>query len=93
MEPPRKLAFSFKENSVSGYSFVRFRSCGRILSMTALKLKGLIASLEYSNYKYENITLDGEFKRGGFDGKVALNDENGSVHLTKDGGRSGFCCV
>ena len=47
----------------------------------SITLKGLIASLEYSNYKYENITLDGEFKRGGFDGKVALNDENGSVHL------------
>lgn len=46
-----------------------------------ITLKGLIAALEYSNYKYENITLDGEFERGGFDGKVALDDKNGSVHL------------
>lgn len=35
----------------------------------AITLKGLIAALEYSNYKYENITLDGEFERGGFDGR------------------------
>ena len=42
-------------------------------------LKGLIAAIEYSNYKYENITLDGEYKHGGFNGKAALNDENGSV--------------
>ncbi len=42
-------------------------------------LKGLIAAIEYSNYKYENITLDGEYKHGGFNGKAELNDENGSV--------------
>lgn len=44
-------------------------------------LKGLIVFFEYSNYKYENIMLDGEFKCGGFDGKVVLNDENGLVYL------------
>lgn len=42
-------------------------------------LKGLIAGIEYSNYQYENITLDGEYKRGGFNGKVAVNDDNGSL--------------
>ena len=44
-------------------------------------LKGLVESIEYSNYKYENITLDGEYRNGGFDGKAALNDENGSVYI------------
>lgn len=44
-------------------------------------LKGLVASFDYSNYHYENITLDGEYKRGGFTGKLALDDENGSVLL------------
>ncbi|MDE6347433.1 MAG: translocation/assembly module TamB, partial [Bacteroides sp.] len=44
-------------------------------------LKGLIASLDYSDYTYENITLDGEYKQGGFTGKVALDDPNGSVIL------------
>lgn len=44
-----------------------------------ISLKGLIASLEYSGYEYKNITLDGLYKNGGFDGKAALNDENGNV--------------
>ena len=43
-----------------------------------VELKGLIASIDYSRYRYENITLDGEYKRGGFNGKVALDDPNGS---------------
>lgn len=44
-------------------------------------MKGLVSSLEYSDYAYENITLDGEYKSGGFKGKVALDDANGSVLL------------
>ncbi len=44
-------------------------------------LKGLIASIDYSNYTYENITLDGEYKQGGFVGKAALDDPNGSILL------------
>lgn len=44
-------------------------------------LKGLVASIDYSDYNYENITLDGEYKQGGFTGKLALDDENGSVML------------
>lgn len=45
----------------------------------SITLKGLIANIEYSNYNYENITLDGDYKRGGFNGKATLNDDNGSV--------------
>lgn len=44
-------------------------------------LKGLVASIDYSDYTYENITLDGEYKQGGFTGKMALDDNNGSVML------------
>ena len=44
-------------------------------------MKGLIASIDYSDYNYENITLDGEYKQGGFNGEIALDDENGSVLL------------
>lgn len=47
----------------------------------SIELKGLIASIEYSQYKYENITLDGKYNREGFSGKVALDDANGSVLL------------
>lgn len=46
-----------------------------------INMKGLITSVEYSKYKYENIELDGEYQKGGFDGKVFLNDPNGKVLL------------
>lgn len=45
----------------------------------SVTLKGLIASIDYSDYTYENITLDGEYKRGGFIGKIALDDTNGAI--------------
>ncbi len=44
-------------------------------------LKGVVASLDYNDYNYQNITLDGEYKNGGFSGKVALDDENGLVEV------------
>lgn len=49
-----------------------------------VELKGLIASVDYSRYRYENITLDGEYKQGGFNGKIALDDPNGSVRVNGD---------
>lgn len=44
-------------------------------------IKGIISSLEYSNYRYENIIIDGLYKDGGFNGNLSLNDENGTIHL------------
>ena len=44
-------------------------------------IKGVISSLEYSRYQYENIMLDGVYKDGGFNGRLALDDENGSVQI------------
>lgn len=52
--------------------------------LPAVELKGLIASIDYSRYRYENITLDGEYKQGGFNGKIALDDPNGSIYLNGD---------
>ena len=49
--------------------------------LPAVELKGLIASVDYSRYRYENITLDGEYKQGGFNGKVALDDPNGNLQF------------
>ncbi len=49
--------------------------------LPSIELKGLVSSIDYSQYKYENITLDGIYKSGGFNGKVALDDPNGSVLL------------
>ena len=47
----------------------------------SIVLKGLVASVDYSDYTYENITLDGEYRQGGFNGKVALDDVNGNILL------------
>lgn len=47
----------------------------------SITMKGLVASIDYSEYNYENITLDGEYKQGGFNGKVGLDDANGSIQL------------
>lgn len=44
-------------------------------------IKGVISSLEYSNYRYENILMDGIYKDGGFNGKLALDDENGQIRI------------
>ncbi|RHD51484.1 translocation/assembly module TamB domain-containing protein [Bacteroides caccae] len=52
--------------------------------LPVVELKGLITSVDYSRYRYENITLDGEYKQGGFNGKVALDDPNGSIYLNGD---------
>ena len=52
--------------------------------LPVVELKGLIASVDYSRYRYENITLDGEYKQGGVNGKVALDDPNGSIYLNGD---------
>ena len=52
--------------------------------LPVVELKGLIASVDYSRYRYENITLDGEYKQGGFNGKVALDDPNGPIYLNGD---------
>ena len=44
-------------------------------------IKGTVASFDYSDYRYENITLDGIYKDGGFNGHLALDDENGKVQI------------
>ena len=44
-------------------------------------IKGVISSLDYSDYRYENITLDGIYKEGGFNGHLALNDNNGNIQI------------
>ena len=45
----------------------------------SIVLKGLVSSIDYSEYTYENITLDGEYEKGGFYGKAMLDDENAAV--------------
>ena len=44
-------------------------------------IQGVIDSLSYKKYTYQNITIDGEFKEGGFDGNIILDDINGNISL------------
>ena len=44
-------------------------------------IKGIVSSFDYSDYRYENITLDGMYKDGGFNGHLALDDENGVIKI------------
>lgn len=46
-----------------------------------IDMKGMVSEIEFSRYNYENITLDGKYSRGGFDGEIILDDPNGSVFL------------
>ena len=39
-------------------------------------IKGTVYELEYQGYKYHNILLDGDFKPGDFNGRIALEDPN-----------------
>lgn len=44
-------------------------------------IKGTVTSLEYNKYVYKEILLDGNFKPGGFNGHVSLNDPNGNIEI------------
>ncbi len=40
-------------------------------------IKAHISEFDYRNYRYENIQLEGNFKRNGFDGMIHIDDPNG----------------
>ena len=44
-------------------------------------VRATIASLDYKRYNYQNILLDGQFSQGGFNGKLAMDDENGQIEV------------
>lgn len=44
-------------------------------------IKGEISSLEYNHYQYQHIALNGNFKPGGFNGHLSLDDVNGKITI------------
>ncbi len=46
-----------------------------------LKAKGTIQRLDYNNYSYRNIALDGTYKNKSFDGQLSMNDPNGNFDI------------
>ncbi len=52
-------------------------------------IKGIIYEFEYQNYKYHNISLDGDFKPGDFSGRITLDDENARIGINGSFSTSG----
>ncbi|MGN0036032.1 MAG: translocation/assembly module TamB domain-containing protein [Bacteroidaceae bacterium] len=48
-----------------------------------VRAAGRVTTLEWKRYTYHNITLDGLFEQGGFDGRIILDDPHG--HMWLDG--------
>ncbi len=44
-------------------------------------IKGVVSSFVYKQYEYNHILLDGQYAPGGFNGKISLNDKNGSIEI------------
>lgn len=42
---------------------------------------GTISALDYNRYRYGNITLDGKYGKGMVEGRIAMNDVNGTVDI------------
>ena len=48
---------------------------------TYLTVKGDIPHIDFQQYNYQNISIDGKYQNKKFDGTLLMNDPNGSVHL------------
>jgi len=48
------------------------------------KINGDVAYIDFNNYRYHNVKIDGTFNKKYFDGKLSINDRN--VKLVFDGG-------
>lgn len=44
-------------------------------------LQGIVSSINYNDYTYTDIVMDGEYWGGGFLGSIAMNDNNGSIQV------------
>ncbi len=44
-------------------------------------VEGKVEDFDYQKYNYKNITLNGLYKDGGFDGNAQLEDENANINL------------
>lgn len=71
------------DNSKMGGITLKVKVDGRQMAkqQPLLDVKGTIDALEYSKHRYENIVVDGKYEHGGFDGKITLDDPNGSIHM------------
>lgn len=48
-------------------------------------LDGIIKSIFYNNYTYSNISIDGNYRKGIFDGSISIDDANASLSIHGNG--------
>lgn len=53
----------------------------RLKTYPEVDVKGVVSTFTYSDYTYENITIDGAYNQGGFEGALTLDDSNGAIEL------------
>ena len=49
--------------------------------ITSLNAKGIVKEINYNRYSYKNISIDGLYESGIFDGNLSLDDPNGAIDL------------
>lgn len=47
----------------------------------SITMNGEVSAIQYNNYRYKNILLDGTYNKKSFDGKIEMNDANGYVFV------------
>ena len=67
---------------ISSSLYVKGR--GTELKELTEKLSGDVEYIDFNNYRYRNVKIDGTFEKKNFDGKLSINDKN--LKLLFDGG-------
>ena len=65
-------------------SSLNIKGRGTELNGLKEKLSGDVAYIDFNNYRYRNVKIDGTFEKKLFDGKLSINDKN--IQLLFDGG-------
>lgn len=71
-----------KPGKISAKLYVKGR--GTEISTLSEELSGDIDYIDFNNYRYRNVKIDGTFVKKYFDGSVKVNDKN--LQLVFDGG-------
>lgn len=89
--PGFDLATLLKNNSLGNSAFaLEIKGEGLEMENINTSVSGDVFSLDFNNYSYSNISIDGLFKKDLFEGYAKINDPNlqmdfdGSIDMTKD---------
>lgn len=69
----KKLGSTIFNANIEGYHYKK--------QTPDISFNGTISTFEFNDYSYDNISLDGRYNREGFNGKIEMDDPNGSISL------------